>query len=222
MHKQRIVLLPGFSEDAYIFDKLKAYFNDYELVFVDYREALNKHSLSEIDVWKFNDSLIQQYAIAKTDKLIGHSMGGYFSFLIREKLACEICMIASFSDPNKVKRITKNQFITKLTAQSGLLKTDLFQSFIKKPTKGKYFEKEYEKVMQNMKTFTSTQLAKMAKMSFGNKIESKFENPLRIHATNDTIVRTPDEKYFEIKLGHFCLMLEPQEVIKPIQKWLQD
>lgn len=220
MIKQRIILLPGFSEDAYIFDEIKSSFSDYELVFVDYRNALEKHSLSTIDVWKFSKSLIEQYKITATDKLIGHSMGGYFSFVIRELISAEISMIASFSDPNKVRRITQNRFITIFIAKTGIIKTDFFQKFLKKPTKGKYYESVHDKVMQNMKTFSSSQLAKMVKMSFGEKVKSKFKNPLRIHAKNDSIVRAPDEEYVEVKLGHFCLILEPKEVLTPILNWL--
>lgn len=220
--KKRILLLPGFIEDAFIFDEIKSSFSEYELVFVDYRKTLDDCNLSEIDVWSFTKKLIQNYAIQKTDIVIGHSMGGYFSLVIREQIDTEICMIASFSDPKKVRRVSQNRFLTVLVAQTGFIKSQFIERMMIKPCIGKYFEDINTRVVSNMHTFSNSQLAKMVKLSFGEKIKSTKKNPLRIHATNDTIVRPPDEAFYEVKLGHFCLFLEPKEVLKPIDIWLNE
>lgn len=220
MPKRRIILLPGFSEDAFIFDEIKTSFIDFELVFVDYRKTLAECNLRNIDVWEFTKKLIKNYSITESDLLIGHSMGGYFSFAIRELISAEICMIASFNDPNKINRITKSKFISVLIARTGFIKSNYFQSMIKKPTIGKYFEKIFNAVIVNMKTFSHSQIAKMTALSFGDKLMSEKPNPLRIHARNDKIVRIPDDEFSEAKMGHFCLVLEPKEVLIPILNWL--
>jgi len=223
MIKQRIFLLPGFAEDAFIFDEIKNSLSDYELVFVDYRKTLDFFStIKDIDIWEFSKKLIENYSIGKNDLLIGHSMGGYFSFAIRELIHTEICMIASFNDQQKIFRITQNKSLTVFVAKSGFLCTKLGQYIMKKPGKGTYLEKVNDAVITNLKTFTNSQIGKMVTLSFGTKLKSEKENPLRIHAKNDKVVRIPDEAFYEVKLGHFCLMLEPEEVLKPIQNWLNE
>lgn len=218
--KQRILFLPGFGEDAFIFSALRKYFTDYTIVDVNYRKSLDVFSTSEIDVWKMSKTLIDAYQITEADILLGHSMGGYFSFVIRELISCQIIMLASFNDPNKVRRVIYNKTFNLSLAKLGFLNKTWFQNYLLKPSKGKYFEKEVTQVVRNFNSFSKSQLTKMMKLSFGEKIHSEHENPVRIHAKNDTVVRPPDEKYFECTLGHFCLLLEVDFIAKIIMKTL--
>lgn len=219
--EQKIYLLPGFGEDAFVFDALKVYFKNYKLIDVNYRKSLDDIKYSEIDVWLFAKKLIKEYEITTNDILIGHSMGGYFSFVIRELISCEIVMVASFSDPNKVRRAVNKKWVNLAIAKLGLLGTSFFQNVLLKPSKGKYFEKEVEKVVRNFSSFSRSQISKMMKLSFGKPIISNLENPLRIHAKDDVIVRPPDEKYAVCSLGHFCLILEDKVIAEIILSELQ-
>jgi hypothetical protein len=219
--KQRILLLPGFGEDAFAFEKVRKYFKEYQLVDVNYRNSLDQLSFSDIDVWKLSKLLVAEYQITKNDILIGHSMGGYFSFVIRELVFCEIVLVASFSNPQKVKRVVYNKWFNLSLAKLGLLHKKFFQNYLLKPYRDKYFEKEMQNVVQNFNTFSTAQLSKMMKLSFGEEVESTLKNPLRIHAKNDRVVSVPDEKYESCNLGHFCMHLEEELVAKIILNWLK-
>ena len=218
---QKIYFLPGFGEDSFVFDNLKKYFINYQIIDVNYRVSLDKISFATIDVRLLCQQLILEYGITKDDILIGHSMGGYFSFVIRETILCQIVMLASFSNPNKIVRLVRKQWVNVAMAKMSLLHKAFFQNFLLKASKGKYFEQEIEKVIRNFSNFSTAQISKMMKLSFGKPIQSVLENPLRIHAKDDIIVRPPDEPYELCSLGHFCLILETEVIASIILKGLQ-
>ena len=165
--------------------------------------------------------IILEYGITKDDILIGHSMGGYFSFVIRETVLCQIVMLASFSNPNKIVRLVRKQWVNVAMAKMGLLGTTFFQNLLLKAFKGKYFENEVEKVIRNFSNFSTAQISKMMKLSFGKPVQSVLENPLRIQAKNDVNVRPPDEAFELCSLGHFCLFLETELIANIILKGFQ-
>ena len=218
---QKMYFLPGFGEDSFVFDDLKKYFTNYQIIDVNYRVSLDKISFATMDVGLFCKQLIQEYGITKDDILMGHSMGGYFSFVIRETILCQIVMLASFSNPNKIVRLVNNQWVNVAMAKMGLLGTRFFQNLLLKASKGKYFEQEIEKVIRNLSNFSTAQISKMIKLSFGKPVHTVLENPLRIHAKNDVIVRPPDEPYELCSLGHFCLILETEVIANIILTGLQ-
>ena len=218
---QKIYFLPGFGEDSFVFDNLKKYFSNYQIIDVNYRASLDKISFAAIDVRLLCKQLILEYGITKDDILIGHSMGGYFSFVIREIIFCQIVMLASFSNPNKIVRLVRKQWVNVAMAKMSLLRKTFFQNLLLKASKGKYFEQEVEKVIRNLSNFSTAQISKMMKLSFGKPVPSVLENPLRIHAKNDVIVRPPDEPYEPCSLGHFCLILETEVIANIILKSLQ-
>ena len=213
--------LPGFGEDSFVFDDLKKYFPHYQIIDVNYRASLDKISFATINVGFFCKQLIQEYGITKDDILIGHSMGGYFSFVIREIVLCQIVMLASFSNPNKIVRLVRKQWVNVAMAKMGFLRKTFFQNLLLKASKGKYFEQEVEKVIRNLSNFSTAQISKMMKLSFGKPVQTVLENPLRIHAENDVIVRPPDEPYELCTLGHFCLILETEIIANIVLKGLQ-
>lgn len=219
---QKIYFLPGFGEDSFVFDNLKKHFINYQIIDVNYRSSLDKISFAIIDVNILCNQLIQEYGITKDDILIGHSMGGYFCFVIRETILCQIVMLASFSNPNKIVRLVDKQWVNVAIAKMGLPGKSFFQNFLLKASKGKYFEQEVEKVIRNFSNFSTAQISKMMKLSFGKPVQSVLENPLRIHAKNDVIVRPPDEAYELCTLGHFCLILETEVIANIILKGLEE
>ncbi len=221
MASKRIILFPGFGEDAFCFRALKPYLKAYEVVDIDYRPILNKFLISSISVQKFAKQIIQYYGISEQDKLIGHSMGGYFAFAIREELNNEICMIGAFSNPNKIVRLSENQPITLFLTLTGFTSSSFMKQWQLKNAKGKFYEDTLAEVLNNFNKFSNYQLAKMVRLSFGNEILSNKPNPLRIHAKNDNVVRPPDEKYKEVEGGHFAQLIYPEQVIDQMQAFLK-
>ena len=76
--------MPGFGEDSFCFDEIVPYLNDFELKIVDYRPTLDKFIFPFISLRTFTKQLVADNNILKEDKIIGHSMGGYFAFSVRE------------------------------------------------------------------------------------------------------------------------------------------
>ncbi len=220
--KKRLLLLPGFGEDGFCFNELLPLFDkNYEIIQVDYRPALDKFIFPFITCREFSKQLIKQYNITKEDKLIGHSMGGYFSFSIREQTGASICMIAAFHDPGKVQHLfPKIPRITQVAAMSGLVKTDFLKQFLLNKIANERYKVVQAAVMDNFKTFTNKQLGLMIQMDFEKKIVTKLPNPLRIHDRDDRIIAPPDEPYVQVKGGHFCLNLYPQETFDSMKEFL--
>jgi hypothetical protein len=221
--QKRLFLLPGFGEDTFCFNELIPFINNhkYEIIHVDYRPVLDKFTFPFITVQQFSRQLIKIYGIQKEDKLLGHSMGGYFSFQIRELIGTEICMIGSFNDPKKVIHMLP-QFprITLLAALTGLVKTNFLKKFLLSKIKDERVKEVQSKIMDNFDNFTDNELALMIEMNYQKKITSVLPNPLRIHDKADRIIAPPDEVYFQVKGGHFCLNLYPQETYAYMKDFL--
>lgn len=219
--QKRIFLLPGFGEDDRCFEELKPYLSDFLLLPVDYRPVLDKFTFPFINVRRFAKALIQFYGIHPSDKLIGHSMGGYFSFQIRELTGSDICMIGSFNDPAKViHTVQQVPRITQIAAMTGLIKTAALKKYMLEKVKNEHMRNIQSGVMDNFHTFTNTQLALMMEMNYEPKITSNLPNPLRIHDKHDRIVRAPDEPYVQVGGGHFCLNLHPKETFDAMHAFL--
>lgn len=220
---KRLFLLPGFGEDTFCFNELIPFLQQhhYEIIPIDYRPVLDKFIFPFITVQQFSRQLIKHYGITSNDKLIGHSMGGYFSFQIRELIGTPICMIASFNDPKKVIHMLP-QFprITSIAALTGLVKTKFIRNYLLNKIKDERYKQIQENIMDNFEKFTDNQLGLMIEMNYQNKIASKLPNPLRIHDKADRVIAYPDETYVQIPGGHFCLNLYPIETYNAMKDFM--
>ena len=222
MAKKRIFLLPGFGEDLSTYDPLLPYLKDYEVHHVDYSSALSKVPLWNTSGYAVVRHLLKEYDIQPEDKLIGHSTGGYFVFLIREMQGNEIAMISGFSDCAKVVPPLPYPWITSpLVTILGITKTEFSRNYMLKKIKGKPVAKPTMDAMMQMTHFSSIDLYKIVLiLTFDEKPFSILPNPLRIHAKDDKLVRLPDEPYQEVKGGHFPLALDIQGVVSALRDFL--
>ena len=218
----RIFLLPGFGENSTMYDPLLPYLGDYEVIHVDYRKVLPQISLFNIHGIEVVKKIIQHYRILPEDKLIGHSTGGYFAFLIREIQQNEICMIGGFSDTNaKIVHFTPYPFITPFLSITGLIKSPLTKNYMLSKVKGRDVEKPLMEVMGHFKDFSNEDLFKLSWiLTYDEKPISVLPNPLRIHAKDDRVVRKPDEPFVEVKGGHFPIDLDLENVVKAMKGFL--
>lgn len=219
--KPRVALLPGFGEDTSCFRGIRPALSDYEIIDVDYRPVLAKFNFLNLNVYSFVKALVKHYGIQPQDILLGHSMGGYFSSAIMNLYGNEVAALCSFSDPHKIIRATENVPLSYFTAISGLLQSKPMRDYFHNTCKGKAWEEEMMRVVDNFKTFTPVELTKMMKMSYGEKLKFKNKIPLRIHAKNDRVVRPPDEPYEEVGGGHFSMILDSQNVLKKLSVMME-
>ncbi|HRB19232.1 MAG TPA: hypothetical protein PKZ14_04050, partial [Chitinophagales bacterium] len=148
--KKRLILLPGFGEDTFCFNEIIPLIKGYQFVHIDYRNALNKFTFPFISVNQFSRQLIKQYKITKEDKLIGHSMGGYIAFQMREILDCDICMIASFNNTDKVIHLfPKFPRITQISTILGITKTEFIRNYMTGKIKDENHKSIQAYVMRN-------------------------------------------------------------------------
>lgn len=221
--QKRLLLLPGFGEDTFCFNELIPLTNKhkYQYVHIDYRPVLDKFIFPFITVRQFAQQLINHYAIQPSDKLIGHSMGGYFSFQIREILGTEICMISSFNDPKKIIHVVPEfPRLTMLATLIGITKTKFIKNYLLSKIKDTQIKEIQSKIMDNFDNFTDNELALMLEMNYQKKISSNLPNPIRIHDKKDRVVAPPDEPYIQISGGHFCMNVFPEEVYAQLKEFL--
>jgi hypothetical protein len=218
----RIFLLPGYGEDHRAFRQLSGHLQDFELVPVDYRPVLANIPITAMNSKRMAQQLIRQYKITQFDKLVGHSMGGFFSFQIREILGNDICMIGSFCDPGKIIHLTPIRQLTPLMAATGISKTPMARNYLHKKVVGKPHEEVMMEVVNNFRSFRNIDLAKLSLVTLENKLSTNLPNPLRIHADDDRVVRTPDEAYIKVDGGHFSLNLHPREVVDAMETFLNN
>ncbi len=221
---QRIFLLPGFGENNSVYDPLLPYLEDYEVKRVDYPNVLSQVSLFNYSGMEVVRKIIKHYRILPEDKLIGHSTGGYFAFLIREIQGNEICMISGFSDCKKViPPLPHSWLTTPLLSITGFIKSPLSQNYMLSKVKGKPIEKPLMEVMKvHFKDFTNEELFKLSMiLTYDEKPVSVLPNPLRIHAKDDKVVRVPDQEFVEVKGGHFPLALDLEGVVAGMQGFLR-
>ena len=77
-------------------------------------------------------------------------------------------------------------------------------------------------VMGHFKDFTNEELFKLSWiLTYDEKPISGLPNPLRIHAKDDRVVRTPDEPYVEVKGGHFPIDLDIEGVVAAMKDFLK-
>lgn len=219
----RIFLLPGFGENSSMYDPLLPYLTEFEVKHVDYRKILPQIPFTKITGIDVVQKIIQHYRILPEDKLVGHSTGGYFAFLIREIQQNEICMIGGFSDCKaKIVHFTPYPIITPFLSISGLIKSPLTRKYMHSKVKGKDVEKPLLEVMSHFKDFSNEDLFKLSFiLTFDEKPISILPNPLRIHAKNDKVVRVPDEPFVAVKGGHFPIDLDLEGVVDAMQDFLK-
>lgn len=218
---KRIFLLPGFGEDVFAFDELVSYIKGYTIIGVDYRPVLNKFVFPIITRKQFAKRLTEHYGITPDDKLIGHSMGGYFAAQVRELQGNDICMIAAFSDPSKIRHVLPQlPRFSQVAALTGFVKSGYSRNYLLDRVHEEHYKMALERVLKNFKKFSNLQLALMSEMNYEAKIDSFLPNPLRIHDRRDRVITAPDEDYVQVNGGHFCQNLYPEEVYEAMREFL--
>ncbi len=228
-YRKRIVLLPGFGEDKRIFRKLKPYLHGYDLLHVDYRSVLHLFSPEDIIVEDFVAALHAHYSINKEDILIGHSLGGYISHVLRQQLGCDNCLIASFTETKKIKLPFNYKKLVKWFTNKGFFTSPTLKQLIRLKYHNKPSMPEIENSLEVIQQYGKEDIYKLIRMiqprSRGilDWLRSK-PAPLRpsliLHPVKDLIVARPSEPHIPIPGDHFSHATHPEIVGGHIAKWL--
>ena len=219
----RYFLLPGFGEDEFCFRFLRQYLDDYSLIDVNYFQILETLKPTDVSIKRLAQEVIAFYDIRREDTLVGHSMGGYVGAKIHQLSGCRLVMIASFSDTDKIYRISNSRFMNYNYARFGGLKSKKLQKFLWDRSKNTSHVEDMKHVLENFKKFSNSGLAKSTIISFGPKLSlDDSTNVLRIHSTSDKVVRPPDEAFSKVKGGHFCLTEFPEDTFDLMKEFVPE
>ncbi len=225
---QRVVLLPGFGEDDKIFRKIKPFLNGYSLLYVDYRDVLRKFEVENITMDKFVHELIEYYDINSKDILIGHSLGGYISHKIKQSTDCHNCLIASFTDPSKIKIPVGFKRVIKLLTMKGMFTSKLFKEMLWKTYEKKPSVAEIEHTLSVFDSYNKEDIYKLIKIIEPKKKswtrlfrKNRTKRPsLILHPMSDWIVKSPDEEHIKVPGDHFALTTYFEIVGQHLEDWL--
>ena len=219
----RLIFIPGYGEEAFIFEKIHPRLEG-EKLFIDNWSLVGEHPRYSFNALEYARELVERYAITAADVVIGHSMGGWIALHIKQLTGCRIIQIASWTDPKKLFRPVKSQSLV-----FGLVKTGIYHNpLILQLLRWKYYRHKpsapvFTQVFKRLSRGNKQTVANQLRILFNPVREEQISvSPdLRIHARADHLVHFPDEPCIEVPGDHFTLYTHPDQVYQPIAHFLQ-
>ena len=219
----RLIFIPGLGEDEKIFEHLLP------LVPGD-KQVLNTWDLfgdtprGKTDPLGFAREITDRWKISADDILIGHSLGGLLADYIKYHVGCRIIQVSSYTENDRVFFPISNSRFIKFG-----VKTDIaFNQFVKWIILKLQYDKRPSKPIFS---YVFTLLKNGNKNNIINQLsvalapvppQVNIEPDLRIHASNDQILRPPKQPYIPVPGDHFSVYTYPQEVADIINRFLQN
>lgn len=213
----RIIFIPGFGEDEFIFDNIQDRLPG-EKLFLNLWRLLPNAPDRNLNAMNFAKLLVERYNITPADVVIGHSTGGWVALHIKNIVGCPVVQISSWTDKRKVIVPTSNRHLIYFAAKTGLyLNRFVMRQSIKKFYHGKPSKEIFEKIFIRVITGNRANAVNQLRLIFNPYPKELSALPdLRIHAKKDSIVRFPDENVNEVGGDHFSLYTYPEQVYPPI------
>jgi hypothetical protein len=212
----RLVFIPGFGEDETIFSNIIPYLA-YESVQVNVWKMLESDPSKPANIKALTLKLVEKFCIQTSDLVIGHSMGGWIGWHIKEIAGCKLVQVSSWTDPKKVVLPFQNRALLYLLTRNGLYINRFTKSFLlnkfyrDKPSKG-IMEATLNNLIQKDKKLVLSQLQLILEPTTLCSVEPD----LRIHTQRDPIIRRPDQPFYLVPGDHFAIYTYPKEVAKGI------
>ncbi len=218
----RLFFIPGFGEEAWIFDKIAPHLPG-EQVFINNWELLGNMMLPALTPPVYAQKLISDFGIKQEDVIIGHSMGGWVAYHIKQLVHCPVIQLASWTDDHKLVKVISNDALVYWCVRKGLIFNRgvlhyLLRNNYCNKASAAVFRAVFEKLISANREAVVNQL-RLVRATHKRVME--IEPDLRIHASADTIVKFPDQSVCEVPGDHFSLWTHPEEVYKPIADFLQ-
>lgn len=222
--KQRLFLFPGFSEDIHIFSEMIPLLTPhYEVICPDYRANFDVlWEENALNIGRFVELLEKEHLINEADLLVGHSFGGWVATNLQKRTKSKAILIASFSNPHKVRRrwLLFSRF-AQFLAKNGLFKWKIVHKSIVR----KYLDlptlPAIQKCIEVMKAWENKHLLTVAKLIHKNPVVAEFPHPiLRFHGDKDIVVAPPDEEYILLEgKDHFILHTDAAFLVEKIRNF---
>lgn len=218
----RIFFIPGFGEEAWIFDKISPHIPG-EKVFIDNWQSIGERQRADITALAFASELVVRYGITSEDLVIGHSMGGWIAYHIKHMLQCPIVQIASWTDERKVVKLMPNQALMDWCVKRGLIFNRLVLRYLlRKSYKGKASAEVFKPVFERLIEGPRENVVNQLRVVNSTAPDDLTVAPdLRIHARRDPIIRFPDQPALEVPGDHFTLWTHPESVYLPIVSFVK-
>ena len=218
----RILFIHGFGEDEAIFSKITPAIAG-EHVLLNVWNLLGNEPRPDINVLDFAKEIVNKYAITKEDVIIGHSMGGWIAYHIKQITGSPIIQIASWTHFDRVILPISKPSIIYWSVRNGLF-FNRFQKglytllgYKNKPSK-EIFRTIFDRLIKGNKENAINQL-RLILTPVPEQVT--IEPDLRIHARKDIVIRPPREPFHLVSGDHFTLYTSPQEVYEPIVAFLK-
>lgn len=221
--------MPGFGEDKRIFRKLAPYLEGYDLLHVDYRSVLHQFSPEDIIIDDFAKALQAHYSLNKEDILIGHSLGGYVSHILRQQIGSDNCLIASFTETKKIKLPFNYKKLVKFFTNKGLFSSQALRQIVRLKYHNTPSMVEIENSLEVFQEYGKEDIYKLIRMiqprprgilEWLRPKPKQLRPSLILHPAKDMIVARPSEPHIQIPGDHFSHATHPEISGKHIEKWL--
>ena len=115
----KVILIPGFGEEPYIFDKIEPHIPGEKMVIKNWTllQEVFEQNLTVLDYAIF---LIDKYNIQRHDTVIGHSMGGWIALQIKQLTGCRVIQVSSWTNGKKVVTVPLNRKLMSWMAKKGI------------------------------------------------------------------------------------------------------
>ena len=194
-----------------------------EHVLLNVWELLGNEPRPHINVIDFAKEIINRYAITKEDVIIGHSMGGWIAYHIKQITDSPIIQIASWTHFDRVILPISKPSIVYWAVRNGLFFNRFqkglytFFGYQNKPSKA-IFRTTFDRLIKGNKENAINQL-RLILTPVPEQVS--IQPDLRIHAQKDIVIRPPREPFHLVSGDHFTLYTSPQEVYEPIVAFLE-
>jgi pimeloyl-ACP methyl ester carboxylesterase len=217
----RIIFIHGFGEKPNVFDQIAPSIGGQQ-IFIDVWSVLGNAPRPNLNIVDFSQELINRFSIDKEDVVIGHSMGGWIAYHIKQHTGCRIVQIGSWTEFDRILSPIKTGKTIYWMVRRGWY-INRFQKWLfvrlnyKNAPSRAYFESTFEDLITGNKENIVSQL----KLMFEPVPTSNIQPDLRIHARKDSVIKYPREAFHEVPGDHFTLVTHPDTVIKPILDFLK-
>jgi hypothetical protein len=215
-----MIFIPGFGEDSSVFEKLHPYFTRDKL-FIDNWVVLKDVNSKKINASTYASYLIDKFSITEKDLIVGHSMGGWIAFFIKEKIHCDIIQVSSFTNQRRVLPVPVPTIIVLGLSQSGLL----FNGFTRKLVSALHYNNKpskqiFNSIFYHLQKKNKDLVNKQLKIILKKNPRPTVAPNIRIHALADKIVKRPKEAFIKVPGDHFSLYTHASFVQKPISDFI--
>ena len=213
----RIIFIPGFGEEPWIFDKLHPQLQG-EKVFVDHWRLLGDQPQPALSPHVYAKKIIDRYNITRYDLVIGHSMGGWLALHIKHLRHCPIVQIASWTDERKIARKLWGKTLVYWWVRQGLVFNPLVHRCLlwmnyRNKASAAVFSSIFKKLIRGNRECVANQL----RLVYARRQAAPGVEPdLRIHACADPVILFPDQAACEVPGDHFTLWTHPETVYQPL------